>query len=408
MLALAQAEHAYNFTKTNNLGFDFQTIKVKWITKFNRPILLNRSFTPSFGNMKGGTRWQSLIEGLNEEGIILSMQSSLKKNNEKVLENKLYDIITFHQSYGYEEFIEGIKPILDNDNEKASIEYKIEPGVFYNACDEATRLAGYDDLQHALIDSPENRKHNFNKADKYYLIIDEINRGNISKIFGELITLIEPDKRLGSENEIIVELPYSKEKFGVPSNLVLMCTMNTADRSIALMDTALRRRFDFIEVMPNPSLIPNKEFEGINLEKMLRIINERIEFLYDRDHTIGHSYFMKISSCKELAKVFKNRLIPLLQEYFYNDWKKIQLVLGDNKAWGKPDEFKLIQKVKTFSGKDEIELFGEDLDDFEDITLYQINPLLTENYFSQIPAKAFIFIYSSPKGNNKSDAEGQA
>ncbi|MCP1399477.1 hypothetical protein CON42_11955 [Bacillus thuringiensis] len=166
------------------------------------------------------------------------------------------------------------------------------------------------------------------KMKNYVLIMDEINRGNISRVFGELITLIEDDKRIGRENEIFVKLPYSRKKFGVPSNLYLIGTMNTADRSITLMDTALRRRFEFIEMVPNISLLP-EDIDGINVKKLVHTINQRIEFLYDRDHTIGHAIFLCDDlSERELINIIKKKVIPLLQEYFYDDWEKIEMILG--------------------------------------------------------------------------------
>lgn len=179
---------------------------------------------------------------------------------------------------------------------------------------------------------PFSHKESISK--NYVLIIDEINRGNVSAIFGELITLLEPDKRLGQKEAITIKLPYSKSDFGVPSNLHIIGTMNTADRSVEALDTALRRRFEFKEVMPKPELLENIVFgettNTFNLEEVLTLINNRIELLLDRDYTIGHSYFINIKSgdTKALANAFTNKVVPLLQEYFYGDYGKIGLVLG--------------------------------------------------------------------------------
>ena len=226
-----------------------------------------------------------------------------------------YVFTTFHQSYSYEDFIEGIKPKLtkpEEDIETKDVSYNIEKGIFKEIAEKAQR-------------HPEKN---------YAIFIDEINRGNIANIFGELITLIEEDKRIGCDNGLQAILPYSKEKFGVPKNLYIVGTMNTADRSVEALDTALRRRFSFICVQPEPEKLSEEQFvcDGIELDKMLTAINSRIEKLMDSDYCIGHSYFMTIQNRKapldELKSIFLNKIIPLLQEYFYGDWGKIILVLG--------------------------------------------------------------------------------
>jgi len=244
-----------------------------------------------------------LVKDLYPE--IIEIFNSFKNFNpspNKLIKN--YEFVTFHQSFTYEDFIEGIKP--DLENEDGEIKYNIEDGIFKRIADRAKR-------------DPFN---------KYALFIDEINRGNVSQIFGELITLIEEDKRLGNDEAIEVTLPYSKEKFGVPRNLYIIGTMNTADRSVEALDTALRRRFVFEEMPPKYDLEGlQQELYGFKAADILETINKRIEKLLDRDHLIGHAYFINKNETTIIDSFYKN-IIPLLQEYFFGDYGKIGLVLG--------------------------------------------------------------------------------
>ena len=264
----------------------------------------------------------------------------MEKYNELKKKNRI-EFITFHQSYGYEEFIEGIKPVVSNEDDESNsensqeIKYEIVDGIFKKFCDKARKAQ-----------DKENKE-------PYVFIIDEINRGNISKIFGELITLIEITKRAGKKECISTKLPYSKEEFTVPDNVYIIGTMNTADRSIALMDTALRRRFYFEEMLPNYDLLKDifVEDEGVkvNIGAMLKAINERIEYLYDREHTIGHAVFLELkenNNIDKLENIFKKSVIPLLQEYFYEDYDKIRLILGDN-AKDEDEQFIFAESIKS-------------------------------------------------------------
>jgi 5-methylcytosine-specific restriction endonuclease McrBC GTP-binding regulatory subunit McrB len=224
----------------------------------------------------------------------------------RVSRSKRYALVTFHQSFSYEDFIEGIRPGL---NEEENLAFELAPGTFRRIVNQA-------------LNDPEHRPH--------VIFIDEINRGNIAKVFGELITLLEVDKRSGEANETVVQLPYSGESFSVPSNLWVIGSMNTADRSIALLDTALRRRFEFEELLPDSDVIrqqvgDNGVLDEVDVAGLLDALNERIEFLYGRNHTLGHSFFLGVGGLDDLKKIFLDRIIPLLQEYFYDDWEKVCL-----------------------------------------------------------------------------------
>ncbi|HED1006611.1 TPA: AAA family ATPase [Campylobacter jejuni] len=446
----------------NNLSKDdFKIIKGNSIMENN--LFLNQIL---YGPPGTGKTYHTIDKALE---IISKVEKiELPDENNRVDRKKLFNeyvkngqivFTTFHQSYGYEEFVEGIKPRIDSKENSKEIEYEIKDGIFKELCEKALdnyensilnadelnkkielkekvenflnwlletnepigktkggnffvveidnktiviysegveRFDGifnlnlsifmellkckdefnnatemfkkvfnrdYADRTHTyyfnlvkkfkayeekqLTAKIENNKNNDNSLKPYIIIIDEINRGNLSKIFGELITLIEPSKRIGEKEELKVTLPYSGEKFGVPKNVYIIGTMNTADRSITSLDTALRRRFEFIEMMPDVSKL-SIDCEGINLQELLKAINTRIEYLLDREKTIGHAFFISVENLESLKKVFKNRIIPLLQEYFYNDYALINEVLNHNgmiKEDKKDDKY--LQKIKN-------------------------------------------------------------
>ena len=442
-------------------------------------IPLNQIFYGPPGTGKTYATIDKALEILKDDCDYEEIESTIKRANDDIdsreLKKKIFDkykekgqieFITFHQSYGYEDFVEGIKPCINenlNSDESNSISYEITDGIFkkivslaeenYNLSKESFDLNGlieqyanfvdenlqngefvlknqvtikrvsrapsgsfrsfelggsikssqrlcfemikrdYQRFRRGEIKGPDDiqsryesrsprhgnapyyfmlfenmfdfeKKHYKVASEKflkpYILIIDEINRGNVSKIFGELITLIEESKRIGESEELKVTLPYSQESFGIPKNLYIIGTMNTADRSITALDTALRRRFSFIEMMPDSSKL--KEVgEGINLKDMLEKINQRIEYLLDREKTIGHTYFINVESLQDLKEVFQNKIIPLLQEYFYDDYKKIKAVLNDNEDDG------MIEKIEI----DNLFASGFDLGDKE---VYRVKP----------------------------------
>lgn len=396
----------------------------------NQNIPLNQIL---YGPPGTGKTYHTIDKALEILGENLENRDEKKAKFDEYVKNGQIVFTTFHQSYGYEEFVEGIKPRIDSKENSKEVEYEIKDGIFKELCKKALdnykvslltqeefvksedlenkieifldelvdqqkfiekiqsggfKLEEYNEKYRIITDDTNanlylnleifktllenkdkiingrsikqilNNKHR-RQIDSYYfqlvklfkereqdykvdnnpsekpelkpyiIIIDEINRGNVSKIFGELITLIEASKRIGEKEELKVTLPYSGEKFGVPKNVYIIGTMNTADRSITSLDTALRRRFEFIEMMPDVSKL-SMDCEGINLQELLKAINTRIEYLLDREKTIGHAFFIGVENLNDLKKVFQNKIIPLLQEYFYNDYALIDAVLNKN------------------------------------------------------------------------------
>ncbi len=250
------------------------------------------------------------------------------------------EFVTFHQSYSYEDFVEGFRPI----EKGGRVVYTVSDGVFkrlavraiYDSLPNEFRRrgenVGYEDMKMAVQEFLKKRQAGDRTPivprREFYIIIDEINRGNISRILGELITLLDPDKRLGAPTEAIVTLPYSRELFALPPNLYIIATMNSADRSIALLDIALRRRFAFVELSPDPEKLRDMHVDGIDLEHLLTRINSIIEQEKGKDYTIGHGYFLDIPSADDprqaLYMVFYHKVLPLFQEYFYGNWEHLR------------------------------------------------------------------------------------
>ncbi len=316
----------------------------------SQTVKMAQRMAPAVFDKNEDSTWKFAGDWDNVGRDLKSLVSDYKAGPPKTDSLKRFSFVTFHQSYGYEEFVEGLRPVLDDDTESGAIRYEIRSGAFKELCRRARQ-------------APDQR---------FAMVIDEINRGNISKIFGELITLIEPDKREGAETAISVTLSYSGESFSVPSNVDIIGTMNTADRSLALLDTALRRRFDF-----EPVLADARDEEGaplvglrvtvggqvIDIPKMLSVINQRIEALYDRDHCIGHAYFTSLAKIIDederfvaLSQIFSKRIVPLLEEYFFEGWEKIRLVLADNQ---KPKAARFV--IESLDHEDDLaRLFGSD------------------------------------------------
>lgn len=323
-----------------------------------------------------------------ERGIRLARGDASGNGTPAELEQEWHQLVqedrvvfcTFHQAFAYEDFIEGLRPKL-NDTGKMEVTYEIANGLFKRLA----LLAAGEGLHNAPVESEPRLKavrdalQNGAKfefaadAKQYVLVIDEINRANVARVFGELITLLEPEKRLGQEDSTRLRLPASGEWFAVPPNLHVVGTLNTADRSIALMDVALRRRFEFEEMAPDAELLDKiltsrrvpADVRTLTLE-LFRVLNLRLRFLYDREHQIGHCWFLGVKSIEDLRRVFANKVLPLLQEYFYGQWDKVGLVLNHPRTGQNPATSAAGAKTILFVTEiGETEAIGFNHDDYD-------------------------------------------
>ncbi|AEI36766.1 McrB family protein [Francisella salina] len=333
----AKENYINSFKSTQQVNHE-QQIKQKFISFVNDSIENEREFSKTQKNKT------FTIISIDSQSLVINSDDS-KYNNHRI-EIKLND---FYTALGYEE-----REKLSTSKEyalkifKRTTQWQVDTYIL-------NILKEFDKESKNFKDITETKEDN--KLRNYYLIIDEINRGNISKIFGELITLLESSKRLGEDNELTTTLPYSKDEFGIPPNLYIIGTMNTSDKSIAHLDIALRRRFGFVEMLPKYDL---KDGNGENLlddscAKLLEELNQRIEILLDKDHLIGHSFFCGISENEsnldnKISTIMQNEIVPLLEEYFYGDYEKIQLVLGNNnlssEKFEKHEKYKDIANIK--------------------------------------------------------------
>lgn len=292
----------------------------------------------------------AIIEHRTLEELALENRAELRRRFALYQAAGRIVVVTFHPSFSYEDFVEGLKPEMT----EGGVNYRVEAGIFTVLCREARRArrealaeqrpAGPAWSEEEEVDSSDSLPAVGQRpvGRRFVLVIDEVNRGNLAAIFGELITLLDPDKREGQTEATRVVLPYSKRSLAVPPNLFLIGTMNSTDRSAEPMDTALRRRFAFRELRSDPALIPRMARQpvtaGVDLERLLRAINERIARLLHPDFCIGHGYFLDVASLDDLRQLFDQRIIPLLREYFFNDLGKIGLVLGPAFVRPNPEE----------------------------------------------------------------------